>query len=488
MSDIEYRETVVFDLFPQYEYTRIQRKRLVLFHCYAKNIRKTIRYAAHFDAPNRICLVYVVGQPKEDLIRRLLEETGCSDRVCVLTSPFPDFGLSVWEAYDTLRRRLSVMGHWDRENERPNQKYEEEYEKNRRMHRKYPDNTVILQFIQQFQSDSEVIHQYRRLQKASRNTYFKNWRLIRRGCLTKPFTHARLDELIERIYPIGVEAKHGNDYVSLSPAAIQPSIQWAADGTPNRKLGLDESMIAPAAKSVAGFITKQIEDKGYVNLSELARFCQSPPMGLDYNGFSAAVIRRAVERFRNRSLFYYDSVCSHPFWESPDVVFQWVFSPLMERNRVRHHTACLYLESAPHKRVKQFMEKLWGIKIEMPGDLMGFHLSRRLTRDHRVPLAYVDPRLLRLTLWNVKWYDRADVEQLADEVTQHGDEIMTAYRRYKAENSNVPDAAMSLLRADYSWVWDAEEYKRILRTTARFGPWPWSLEVQRKIAGEEKGA
>ena len=86
----EYKETVAFELFPTLEYDKAQKQRLIPFHALKNNIRRIINYAAHFDAPNRICMVYIVGEVAPEKIQSLLTAAECSDRVCVLTSAFPD--------------------------------------------------------------------------------------------------------------------------------------------------------------------------------------------------------------------------------------------------------------------------------------------------------------------------------------------------------------------------------------------------------------
>ena len=129
---VEYTETEVFDLFPKIEYTRFQRLRFVLFHCYANNIVRFIRYAKNFDELNRICLIYVVGQPKPEKIMKELESSECSDRMCVLCSDFPLEEKNFYDEFHSWRKQMKSYGMWDEEQNKPNEKWYSDVEKHRR--------------------------------------------------------------------------------------------------------------------------------------------------------------------------------------------------------------------------------------------------------------------------------------------------------------------------------------------------------------------
>lgn len=118
----------------------------------------------------------------------------------------------------------------------------------------------------------------------------------------------------------------------------------------------------------------------------------------------------------------------------------------------------------------------------------GSSFGVRLCEEHRIPLSYIDERLLRCTLWNVDFWDKAAVTELAGEIEKNGEGILAAYKRYLSENATVPERAQSLLRSDYSWMWSAEEYERILRETEKYGPWPWREETIKAVSAERGGA
>lgn len=499
---VEYKETEIFELFPKFSYTAMQKKRVILFHGYGKNCKKLINYAAKFDVRNKICLVYLVGEVREGMIEAVLEANGCSDRVCVVTADFPAREMEIWERYDELRTSLIGFGAWDKERDRPSDEYARERKKQRDYYAGWMDGGVDGQIgfagasedygdcermVNEYDSMVETVRRYEKLKERCAKSYFREFRLHRAGHLEKPYNHGRLDGLIKKIFPYGAEAMGCDGYAALSPASIDTAIEFGKTGALTGKLKLTGEMIEPAVKALVSLITRCISEKGYCSIEEVAELMELPPFGFGYDGFSAACVARAISKFGNRRLLFYDGCGTFDAKGIEKAVYESAFDPQLKsrrRRRLAGKTSCLYLESQPHKKVKQFMARLWGIKIEMPGVMMGMHLGRDLCKSHRVPLSYIDERLLHLTLWDVDFWDRAQVDALAKDIDENGDEILAAYERYTDANESVPPDAGTLLNVDYSWCWSSEEYERILYLTEKYGPWPWSSETQRAVNRE----
>ena len=500
---VEYKETELFELFPKFSYTAQQKKRVMLFHGYWKNMKKTINYAANFDEPNQVCLVYLVGDIEEGKTERALKAAGCSDRVCVVTARFPEQAMSVWRAYDELRKELTGISVWDKEMDAPTREYLTERKRSRDYYAAQmrgevdgqygmpgasEDPELSARMIREYDAMMDVIRRYTKLKAQSEQKTFWEFRLHRAGHLEKPYTHDRLDSLIKKIYPSGAEAQGAGRTEFLSPSAVAPAIIYGKTGEASSgNLKLTEAMLVPAVKALTKLITKKLLDKGYCTLSEIRDEAAMPPLGLAYDGFSAACIARTLTRFGNRTLLLYDGVSTFEAAGHERSIFDMMFFPVSRRSlRLKLDRSCLYLESQPHKKVKQFMSRLWGVKVRMPGTLMGLYLGRDLCGTHRVPLRYVDDRLFQLTLWDLDFWDRQRVKELADEIERHGEEILSSYDRYKEVNANVPENAASLLTADYSWCWTREQYEDILWQTQKYGPWPWDWETQNKVYAESE--
>lgn len=504
---VEYRDEEIFELFPKFSYTAEEKKRVVLFHGYGKNLRKTIGYASHFDEPNKVCLVYLVGDVKDGAAEKALADYGCSDRVWVLNCGFSAEQFRVWKEYDELRKQRMGLGDWDKEKDAPSEMWWNDREKFKSYYGGFADEDGVidgqlgmlgsddrdfaLERMSEYENEERIIREYEKL-KARCRLLFREWRLHRRGHLEKPFRHEKLSELLKKQFPSGAEAMGVNRFSFVTPASIDGAVEWSKSGEYNKRLGLTEEMTAPAVKALSGVMAREIAEKGYCKLSEIEEVASMPPFGLGYDGFSAACVVKALMKFSNRTLIYFDG-CGH-FTVGDDeqtevpwqTIYESIYSPV--RRKRRYDLACLYLESHPHKVVKKFMARLWGVKVEMPGAMMGLHLGVRLCEEHRIPLSYIDERLLRCTLWNVDFWDKAAVTELAGEIEKNGEGILAAYKRYLSENATVPERAQSLLRSDYSWMWSAEEYERILRETEKYGPWPWREETIKAVSAERGGA
>lgn len=428
--------------------------------------------------PNRICLIYIVGTPKETVIRG--ELSSCSDRVCVLTSEFPTDGYKAYEDYDALRKKLTPHGEWG--DGEPNERYYQ-YEDAIASAKKdsagegqiglFTDVDYCMSKDAEYAETRALVDKYKRLQRDCERRYFRNWRLWRNGHLTKPFTHDRLDELIRKIYPLGGEACGASDFALVSPAGASQGASGVCKGVGD---------VSEQVKAISRKVKHDLDTLGYCNLVELADFCMSAPYGMAYNGFSAVIMAKVLEKWGNRTLLYYDGCGTFESSDCASAIFNCMFTP----SRRRKETVCIYLESQPHKKVKQFMAKLWGVKVEMPGALMGLHLSKELCKTHRIPFKYVDDRLLKLAMHGLDFWNRADVEPLADEIERRGAEILAAYQRYLELNTNIPTYARKMVQVDYSWAWEKEEYERILWQCERFGAWPWNNETQDRANAEWK--
>lgn len=461
---IAYKETEVFELFPNFEYTKLQKARCTLFHGYAKSFRKIINYAINFDVPNKICLVWIVGQPKEESIIHHLEKSGCSSNVWVLTSPFPDEGLETWKQYDELRKTYGTVGYWDKELDVPSKQWYDEVEKNKKIGLKVrPD--MYTELVEKDNIHLEIIHQYKRLKKASKNTHFKKFRLYRNGYLPKPFTFADLDKYIIKTFPEGVEAKGINTYSAVSPAGIDKGIRYGIDNIPIKQLGFTLEENNSGVKAVKKAINTVLEKTGYISLSELRNILYSPPFGFRLCAYSAACVSRALKEYDNRTLYYFDSLISHFAKDHVPVLTRMILdNPIDAISIRRDEKSYIYIESHPHKVVKQFMSKLFNRKIITPGDEFGRKIVTNIVKQYRLPFECIDERLIHLTLWDVEWWNLNKVKELANEIEQNKESLLSSWDKYKQADAKIDPEVRKWL-AEYSFMWKPDSYRNMIGYT-----------------------
>lgn len=460
---IVYKETEVFDIFPKFEYTRRQRMRVTLFHGYAKNFKKLIHYASNFDEPNKLCLVYFVGEPKRELIDKELAESGVSDRVCVLTSPFPQDGLARYEACDDVRKKLRQIGMWDEESQFVRDEYLDDLKRYRKALKDKSvassenDTIVVARFIETVEQNIRVAMEFRKLRKMSRNTYFKKFTLYRSGHLPKPFTHDKLDKLIERVFPLGSEAQGINDFAALSPIGVERAIKKFLTGEPDKKLGLDFDEDHPAVRLIRRYLNKEMDTNGCCSVQKLNELVQLPPLGLAENAYSAYCVALALKQYDSRRLFLFDSANSFDASDITEIIVRYILDAF--GGRVRHaKNVMLYIESHPHKVIKRIAADLFGEKITMPGDLMLNRICRRIEREgYRYPLAAVDKRLFDLLDCRFYWSDTTKVRMVSEEVEDKEPELKDALIDWWATDASISDHEKLLKYSSASaWLWERD--------------------------------
>jgi len=450
----QYKETSVFEIFPKFEYTRFQRSRVVLFHAYAANYRKIIRYASNFDVPNKICLIYLVGGVKPESIAKELQNSGCSDRICVLTSPFPKDGLLLYKQFDEMRRQAINSGMWNKDTDDFTPMWYEEYKKEKTIGLKI-NRELYTELVSERDEKLELLHQYRRLKKRAKNTYFKKFICYRIGKLPKPFFADSLDKLIVRIFPYGVEASGINHYAGLSPASVEPVVNAIYADTWEKKFGFELDKNNPTVRAACRFINKQLELVGYCDLDKLSELLRSPPYGLSWNGYSAACIVYALKQYENRIMLYYDGVCTFKVKDSYYGIVRYMLDPTFRRRQF-DSCHCLYIECLQHKVVKRFINKLYGVKMMVPGWMMGMHARCVIESSIRLPLSATDYHLYLLTSLELMWHDREQITELAQYIQSNESILLEQFHNHLLMDRQLSADERKRYAEASGWLWHCD--------------------------------
>jgi len=470
-QEVEYKETEVFDLFPKFEYTRRQRQRIILFHAYAKNIKKIINYASHFDVPNKICLIYIVGEPKPERIMKALEESGCSSNVCVLTSSFSGEQMDIYDAFQKIRESIGKICGWDDDKQYFSDSYLAETEKMRNA-LSMPDTPDWINDIYKNRLDEiETVDKCQKELERIKKECFKVFTCYRVGCLPKQFTHEKLDDLIISVFPCGTEALGINDTASISPALSEKGILQIKTGKPEKRLGFDIKDNTPLVKAIKKYINKQLDDPGYVNLQELGRFLQQPPYGAMRCAYTAACLTYALSAYRSRTMLFYDSVCTLVAEGHESVFLSYMFPiDAKERRNAERRPAFLYIESHPHKVVKKMIYEVFCVPMKVPSTETIQLARRKMEKKYRLPLIAADERLYMLLDIGWRWYDRGSVEKLADMVDGKTEELCDQFFRYRMLDKKIKGNDRNSYAQCSSWLWTEDHVanppKRICRRTS----------------------
>lgn len=494
----EYKETLsdIFAWFPRFEYTKAQNARLIKFHAYNKHVKKIINYAAKFDQLklNKICLVYVVGDVSPERVQKLLSEAGCSDRVCVLVSGFPNEYLDFYlKEFEPLKTKMLQRSHWDEDADDLNENFWHEFDLfSRALQFNELDQADISGQLglDAFQiADERVIASERKLVlelKQIRDTvqrfhaigkkapaYFKTFKLHRAGLAPKTFRHADIDRLIVKTYPQGTEANQINTYAALSAASFQKGIELAKNGIQNRQLRFEINTRSKIIKETHTFIRERLSEKGYVEMKDLRRFWQSPPYGLAYNGYSAAYAAYALKTypetliyfdgfasFKNRSITYAAEDVALSDWD----VYTW--------RRLSNYTLCIYTEYPEHDIVKRTLEALYGISADLGGHEHVVMARCEIEKRFSFPLFCTDTLLYKLTGPEMRWYDHELIKGYAQEIEAVGIPELRKRLKYHQTLAEILEQDGIRAPASAGWVWgrveeiDYPDVLRLFQTTA----------------------
>lgn len=474
---IEYKETTVFDLFPNFIYTKIQKARIIIFHAYAANIRKIIRFASNFDSPNKVCLIYVVGEPIVKVIMNELEKNNCSSNVCVLTSKFPKEKIQWYKEYDSKRAMWITSGWYDVElNEFTEVFYNDynRYKKWLKSHRNDKEMKSVFQdisnLVDQYDECLEWQHQYKRLIKASKNTYFKKFTCYRTDCLPKPFTHDKLDDLLIKIFPCGVEAENINEYSVCSPSGVSAAIKAYESGVANKKFNFSITNDTPAVRAIRKLLNKCIEDGKPIKITELRETMMSPPYGLSYNAYSIFCVLQALQCYSDRVILYYDGVSVFKVKDHLSIIAQTILSEDNRYNFRHLPYTCLFVENKYHKIIKTVAANVFDIKIKLPGAWMFTDIVHLLS-DRRLPISYISQYLYFLIDCLFSWWCYNYVKVVAEIISDRTQELQEAYKKYKYLDDRIDPKRRNRFARDASWVWRYDTAKE----------WIEKLEKEEKL-------
>lgn len=460
---IEYKETKVFDLFPDFNYSRRQRQRVILFHAYAKNVRKIINYAIHFDAPNKICLVYIVGEPNPDLVMKTLEASGCSDRICVLTAPFTKENHSLCDAFYELRDKLIHRNEYDPESVNYTQEKLDRIDNAKREYEAGTLSSIESEYYLTCVHEKDIIDRFRELYQR-RMDIFGKFTLYRANHDPVSYSPNDLDSLIEQVFPKGTEALGVNDLSSVSPALAERGINHVINGQDDKRLGYVVDDHTPLVKEIKRFINKEFEAKGYCSLKDLANDLINPPFGTFLCAYTASCLTYALKSYANRTMLFTDSIRTYHTNDEIETILFWMLADnksLSARNR--EERTFLYIESRPHKIVKKMIHEVFNVPMKVPSINMIAEARSRLQKKYRYPMSAVDDRLYQLLDIGWRWYDRDEVNKLADQISGKEYELQDRFFRYRMidlklkgkERLNYPECA--------SWLWKTDETKEVFR-------------------------
>lgn len=201
-QDVEWKDTFTFKCFPEYEYTRAQDARLILFQGRVEHYRAVINFADKFDDPNMINLVYMIGYDSK--MRDYVLKT--KNNVVVLCAKIPRETLKAYDDFWEMAKRLCKMGLMTADGELVRQDLDACYEEHKLACDDYDD---VVKRI---------------------NKCYERYTIIDKLHPEKTIDHKDLDKIIKRYFPLGREQCKPSETSYGSLTLISKAIECGLGG------------------------------------------------------------------------------------------------------------------------------------------------------------------------------------------------------------------------------------------------------------------
>ena len=287
----EYKDTFTFRLFPEYTYTKAQRRRFRLFQGRIEHWRKAINYADSFDNPNRINLLYLIGYP--DKIRSCVEKT--KSNLVVLCAEVPTEFLHAYDAYWELAERYKGTGYVSQDGA-----FSEAYTAYRALENAHRgDGLLPDEIYERNDREAAILSAYAKAREDA-TEIFSRYHVVNKSLPEKSISHTELDWIIRKIFPYGREQTSMNEKVYTSIKLIQDALKAGLarkDAAKLLKLPDGTDCYAACQKSIRRCemnLNTALRATGQVDLVKIMERMKAPPYGWDDDPYAAYCFGYAV--------------------------------------------------------------------------------------------------------------------------------------------------------------------------------------------------
>lgn len=328
---VEWKDTS-FSFSKKYEYSLFVKNRCLFFHCLAKNVRKIINYAYHFAYYHNICVIYVYGAVKNNIVQKLLDEKKFHI-ILLVASEFSSEDVKTISEYDKWLNALKNQGLLKVINQGvPKGKYSKvlvgkEYgrEPSEEWFEMY--NCPEWEGGYKVYTDGmELMERYKNALKSIETDLSGKLDVLANFPVTDTISgsterhNSDLLNIIKGLYPYGVEADTDNEYAvkllkikKLFSAAFSDEASsdvrkldiHFADGT--EQLCFWDTVSEGATKCLdflKNYCDKAISEKGCISLSKLWFEFSKPPYGAYMCNWYCYIFALALKKYNTPDYFY----------------------------------------------------------------------------------------------------------------------------------------------------------------------------------------
>jgi len=380
----EYKDTFEFRLFPEYEYTKAQSARFLLFQGRVEHWRAAINYANKFDYPNRISLLYMIGyHPK---MREYVQKTNAN--VVVLCADISKQHLAVYDAYCELMDSLQKTGNADKEwNLLPQyiSSREATYAYYGRDHTEDP-------MVKRYRDEESVMKAYADIVPTIKKA-FGRYILIDKLHPEKTIDHKDLDKIIKRYFPYGREQCGFPKKSPLSPAlARKAAAAGFAREDYHELLKIEDNdtnneTMRKNIKRCMMDINVKLRKCGYVLMNDILAGMQKPPYGWAADPCAAYCFSYAMRECAE-DYWITDGCGTFPVKEAGESV---VDALILGMKLARRRNFTLFSESG--WRLSNRFGMMFDVEPIIPFSDMLIWVRKSIEEKTRIPVSTIDGHL-----------------------------------------------------------------------------------------------
>lgn len=387
---VEWKDTR-FSFSKKYEYSLFVKNRCLFFHCLAKNVRKMINYAYNFARYYNICVIYVYGAVKKNIVQKLLDEKKFHI-ILLAASEFSSEDVKTIAEYDKWLNALKNQGLLKVINHGvPKGKYSKvivgkEYgnEPSEEWFEMY--NCPEWEGGYKVYTDGmELMERYQNALKSIETALNGKLDVLANFPVTDTVSGSTerhsgdLLNIIKGIYPYGVEADTDNEYAvkllkikKLVPAAFSdeasPDVQKLdihfADGA--EQLCFWNTVTEGASKCLEfleSYCSKAIAEKGCLSLSEMWFEFSKPPYGAYECNWYCYIYALALKKYNTPDYFYGSSMYAARNDNdlpniNPKYLYGYIFVQTEKQERFKRLLAKLFDIENPPEATRMLITKI----------------------------------------------------------------------------------------------------------------------------------
>ena len=475
-KQVVWKDTFDFKCFPKYEYTRLQKTRLLLFQGRAEKYRALINYADSFEDNSKIALIYMLGYNKG--IKKYVEKT--EHNVVVLCARIPDEVMAGYDEYWGLMEKLEKVGM------AKDGIVSDYYFKNRANVYAYYGEDSDDEIVATYKADQEVLESYPEICRRI-NACYERYTIIDKLHPEKTISHKDLNKIIKRYFPVGREECGIPQNTKNTASICQKAIEAGAarsDPVEALKIPDDEAhrkLISRNIKRCIMDINTDLRETGKCNIQDVWNKMTRPPYGWQKNDVhSCYCFSYALSEYLDEEYYIYDSVYAFRYKDAVAFLRDGMLLNNSLSRRIDRYGIMLFSNTGWH--VMNRLAFIFDVQTCDNLVVMVGELRIKLRGFTRFPVTLIDEYLGRVfctddkNLFDVSYLKTLEkhftwdkCSYIKEKLTTFNDDVVSWIHKHFP--NLYDDEILACTTTDSSWLWSVKTFVETLETNNAVPPW-----------------